>query len=228
MASKYFSFGGTVEDRGDCLEAKDLRGPAQGAVRAADRRSSAGHAQWVQQDVDRVFRLPGTACPLRERFGRYDALVAVAAGHLVTDGDLSLVGQVDLDHFKDAAEGSSSPRFMWASFRSFSSSSALIRGQNWPQDRRACLLRASLEPLIHFSLKFSICSRMTSGMSEAPTFCRVEGSTISVPRLLVDCNDHLAEEGRSCGRSSLPRSPHVVLETGLLLIVRLRCMRRLK
>ena len=68
-----------------------------------------------------------------------------------------------------------------------------MRGQNWPWVLWA-FSRASLEPLIHLSLKFSICSRMTSGMSLAPTFWRVLGSTIGVPVTSLIWLDHLAEE----------------------------------
>jgi len=68
---------------------------------------AAGHAQRVQDDLDRS--------PVREvrhvllgQDARDDALVAVPAGHLVADLELALHGDVDLDQLDDPG-GSSSP-----------------------------------------------------------------------------------------------------------------------
>ena len=69
---------------------------------------------------------------------------------------------------------------MCATLRAFSTSTASMRGQNWRWIFSASSL-VSFEPLIHLVLKVLICSRMTSEMSDAPTFWRVIGSTISVP-----------------------------------------------
>src|SRR5690625_1532114 len=62
---------------------------------------SAGYTQRVEDDVDRGAVLQEGHVLLREDLGD-DALVAVAAGDLVTVGDLALLGHVDADHLVHA------------------------------------------------------------------------------------------------------------------------------
>jgi len=97
------------------LEAEDAARPAEmGLEDLADV-----HAR---RDAERV-RTISTGVPS----GRYgmsrgkdagdDPLVAVAAGHLVADVQLALIGDVDLDQLDDAG-ASSSPLRSWAIFSS--------------------------------------------------------------------------------------------------------------
>ena len=62
---------------------------------------AAGHAEGIEDDVDRgAVRQEGHV--LLGQDAGHDALVAVAAGHLVAHGDLPLGGDADADESVDA------------------------------------------------------------------------------------------------------------------------------
>src|SRR5882724_180439 len=89
-----------VEDRRREVEPQGPSGPAQMRLQDLADVHAAGHAQRVQDDLDRS--------PVREvrhvllgQDARDDALVAVPAGHLVADLELALHGDVDLDQLDD-------------------------------------------------------------------------------------------------------------------------------
>ena len=63
---------------------------------------AARHAQRVQHDLAPACRPRGTACPRSGRILADHALVAVAAGHLVADGQVALRGDVDLHQLEHA------------------------------------------------------------------------------------------------------------------------------
>ena len=76
-------------------------GPAQVRLQDLADVHPAGDAQRVQEDLDAGAVLQERHVLLGEDLGD-DALVAVAAGHLVADGDDPLGGDVDLDHLQHA------------------------------------------------------------------------------------------------------------------------------
>ena len=86
------------------LEPELGRGPAQVGLQDLADVHTAGHAQRVQQDLDRRAVGQERHVLLGEDLGD-DALVAVAAGHLVADGDHPLGGDVDLDHLRARPRG---------------------------------------------------------------------------------------------------------------------------
>ena len=93
--------GGPVEDRRVDPQAELVGGPA--GVRLQDLADvhAGGDAQGVEDDLDR--RAVGQAGHvLLGHDAGDDALVAVAAGDLVADGQLALHGDVDLDGLDDA------------------------------------------------------------------------------------------------------------------------------
>ena len=92
---------GPVEDRADGLEAELGGGPAQVGLEDLADVHAAGHAQRVEQDLDAGAVREERHVLLGEDLGD-DALVAVAAGHLVADRDDPLGGDVDLDHLEHA------------------------------------------------------------------------------------------------------------------------------
>jgi hypothetical protein len=167
-ASKISDFGRAVEDRRERLEAEHLRRPAEVDLEDLADVHAAGHAQRVEQDVDR-------RAVLEERhvlFGHDagdDALVAVTAGHLVADRELALRRDVDLDHLEHAR------RQFVAALHVAELALLLLRdvldaGPELAVHDLGLVAGFLAEPFIHLSEKFSICSRMTSGMSLAPTF----------------------------------------------------------
>ena len=79
----------------------DLRGPAEVGLEDLTDVHARGHAQGIQHDVDRRAVRQVRQVGFRQDAGD-DALVAVAAGHLVADRELALHGDVDLDHLDDA------------------------------------------------------------------------------------------------------------------------------
>ncbi len=92
---------GAVEHRGDRLESQLGRRGAQMGLEDLPHIHAAGHAQRVEEDVNR--------CPIGEERHvfhgqdlRDDPLVAVAACHLVTDRDHTLGGDIDLHHLLHA------------------------------------------------------------------------------------------------------------------------------
>ena len=97
-----FLFLDAVEDRRGELEAEQPGGPAQVGFQHLADVHARRHAQRVQHDVHR-------RAVRQERhvlFGHdlgHDALVAVAAGHFVADGQFALGGDIDLDRLDDAA-----------------------------------------------------------------------------------------------------------------------------
>src|SRR2546421_2847829 len=92
---------GAVEDRGRDLDAERAGDPAEVRLEHLAPVHAARHAEWVEHDVDR-----GAVRHVRHVLHRHDpgddALVAVAAGHLVAGRDLALLGDVDPDHLVDA------------------------------------------------------------------------------------------------------------------------------
>jgi hypothetical protein len=94
--------GRAVEDRRDGLEAEHLGRPAEVRLEDLPDVHAAGHAQRVEQHVDRRAVLHERHVLLGDDAGD-DALVAVAAGHLVADREGPLGGDVDLDHLEHAA-----------------------------------------------------------------------------------------------------------------------------
>src|SRR4051812_47087430 len=83
------------------LLAQAARGPAEVGLQDLTDVHSARDAQGVQDQVDCAAVLEVRHVLLGEHAGD-DALVAVAAGHLVADGELALDGDVDLHHLDDA------------------------------------------------------------------------------------------------------------------------------
>src|SRR6266550_88629 len=92
---------GAVEDRGRDLDAERAGDPAEVRLEHLAKVHAARHAERVEHDVDR-----GAVRHVRHVLHRHDpgddALVAVAAGHLVAGRDLALLGDVDPDHLVDA------------------------------------------------------------------------------------------------------------------------------
>ena len=90
-----------VEDRGRHLEAERLGRDAEVRFEHLTDVHAAGHAQRVEADFHRR-----AVREVRHVFLRHDpgddALVAVAAGHLVADAELALAGDVDLHLLDDA------------------------------------------------------------------------------------------------------------------------------
>ena len=84
------------------LEAELRAGPAQVRFENLAHVHAARHAQRVEQDVDRRAVRQERHVLFGQDLGD-DALVAVAAGHLVADRDQPLGGDVDLDHLLHAA-----------------------------------------------------------------------------------------------------------------------------
>ena len=93
---------GAVEHRVIGLEAELGRRPAQVRLENLADVHTAGHAQRVEQDLDRRAVGQERHVLLGQDLGD-DALVAVPAGHLVADRDHPLGGDVDLDHLQHAA-----------------------------------------------------------------------------------------------------------------------------
>src|SRR2546427_2143423 len=90
-----------VEDgRGD-LDAQRVRHPTQVGLEDLAQVHAARHAERVQNDVDRC-AVRQVRHVLRRHDPGDDALVAVAACHLVPGRDLSLLSDVDPDHLVDA------------------------------------------------------------------------------------------------------------------------------
>ena len=100
--------GCAVEDGGRGLDwprqaALLVQRPAQVGLEDLADVHPAGHAQRVEDDVHRrAVRQEGHVL-LRQDLG-HDALVAVAAGHLVADRDLALGGDADADEPVDARQ----------------------------------------------------------------------------------------------------------------------------
>ena len=90
-----------VEDRGGGLEALLVQGPAEVRLEDLADVHPARHAERVEDDVDR--RPVGqVGHVLRRQDLGDDALVPVAAGHLVADRDLALLGDRHPDQAVDA------------------------------------------------------------------------------------------------------------------------------
>ena len=95
--------GRAVEDRRRGLEAEHAEGPAEVRLEDLADVHPARHAERVEDDVDRRAVRQERHVLLRQDLGD-DALVAVAAGHLVADGDLALLGDRDADQAVDAGQ----------------------------------------------------------------------------------------------------------------------------
>ena len=78
-----------------------LRGPPEVGLEDLPDVHSARHAERVEHDVHRTAVGQERHVLLGHDAGN-DTLVAVAAGHLVADRDLALLGQVDLHQLDDA------------------------------------------------------------------------------------------------------------------------------
>src|SRR5262245_40463990 len=83
------------------LVAQLLRRPPEMHLEDLADVHAARHAERIEHDVDRRAVLEVRHVLLGEQ-PRYDALVAVAAGHLVADGELALDREVDLDELDHA------------------------------------------------------------------------------------------------------------------------------
>ena len=93
--------GGAVEDRGGGLEALGVERPAEVRLEDLADVHPARHAERVEDDVDRRAVRQERHVLGRQDLGD-DALVAVAAGHLVADADLALLGDGHADQAVDA------------------------------------------------------------------------------------------------------------------------------
>ena len=92
--------GDAVEDRGRRVEAEFLAGRAEVGLEELAEVHAGGHAEGVQHDVDRgAVGQVGHVAVLED--ARDDALVAVAAGELVADGEVLLLGDEDADVLDD-------------------------------------------------------------------------------------------------------------------------------
>ena len=79
----------------------DFGGPAEVGFQDLAHIHTGRHAERIQHDLHRgPVRQVGHI--LFRQDARDHALVAVAPGHLVADGELALHGHIDLDHFDDA------------------------------------------------------------------------------------------------------------------------------
>src|SRR5712691_3118980 len=91
---------GAVENRRRDLDAQRRRHPTEVGLQDLAQVHAARHAERVEHDVDR-----SAVGQVGHVLGRHDpgddSLVAVAAGHLVAGGDLSLLREVDADHLVD-------------------------------------------------------------------------------------------------------------------------------
>ena len=92
---------GRVEHRGHDLDAAGLGGVAQVDLQHLTDVHTGRHAQGVQHDIQGGAVGQVGHILLRQDAGD-DALVAVAAGHLVAHADLALLGDVAADHLADA------------------------------------------------------------------------------------------------------------------------------
>ena len=92
---------GAVEDGAREVQAQDLGRPAQVRLQDLAHVHARGHAQRVQHDLHRR-AVREVRHVLLGQDARDDALVAVAAGHLVAHGELALHGHEDLDQLDDA------------------------------------------------------------------------------------------------------------------------------
>ena len=90
-----------VEDRGGDVQPQHLRRPAQVRLQDLADVHARGHAERVEHDLDRRAVREVRHVLLGQDPGD-DALVAVAAGHLVAHGQLALHGDEDLDQLDDA------------------------------------------------------------------------------------------------------------------------------
>ena len=93
--------GGAVEDGGGHLPAQGLGGVAQMDLQHLTDVHTGGHAQGVQHDIQGGAVGQEGHILLGQDTG-HDALVAVAAGHLVAHGDFPLLGNIDADALVDA------------------------------------------------------------------------------------------------------------------------------
>ena len=95
------SLGRAVEHRRREVQAQRVRRPAEVRLEDLADVHARGHAQRIEHDLDR--RAVGQVRHvLLGEDPRDDALVAVAAGHLVADRELALRGDVDLDQLDHA------------------------------------------------------------------------------------------------------------------------------
>src|SRR3954469_2634008 len=92
---------GAVEHRRRELEAENLAGPPEVGLQDLADVHTAGNAQRIEHDLHRRAVGHVGQILLRQDAGD-DALVAVAAGHLVAHLELALHGDVDLDQLDDA------------------------------------------------------------------------------------------------------------------------------
>ena len=83
------------------MEAERVRRPAEVGLEDLPHVHARGHAERVEDDLDRRPVGEVRHVLLGQDPGD-DALVAVAAGHLVADGELALHGDEDLDELDDA------------------------------------------------------------------------------------------------------------------------------
>ena len=90
-----------VEDRGCDLPAERMRGIAEVDFQNLTDVHTGRNAQRVQHDIQRRAVRQERHILLRQDAG-HDALVAVAACHLIADGDLSLLRDVDAHDLVDA------------------------------------------------------------------------------------------------------------------------------
>ncbi len=97
-----FLFLDAVKYRRGELEAEEFRGPAEVRFQHLPDVHARRHAQRVQHDVHRRAISQERHVFLRHDLG-HDALVAVASGHLVADGQFALGGDVNFDGLDDAA-----------------------------------------------------------------------------------------------------------------------------
>ena len=91
-----------VENRRGELQAQQLGGPAQVRFQHLADVHARRHAQRIQHDVHRRAVGQERHVLFRHDLG-HDALVAVAAGHFVADGQFALGGDINLDRLDDAA-----------------------------------------------------------------------------------------------------------------------------
>ena len=95
-------FGGrTVKDRSGDLDAQCFAGKAQMYFQYLSDIHTGRYTQRIQADVQRT-AVGQEGHILYGKYAGNNTLVSVTSGHLITDGDLSLMGDVNTDGFVDA------------------------------------------------------------------------------------------------------------------------------
>ncbi len=87
----------SVENRGRELQSEVLSGPAEDGLVDLSQVHTGRNSQRVEDNVHRSSVVEERHVFLPDDFGHY-TLVSMTSGHLVADGDLPLLGYIDLRH----------------------------------------------------------------------------------------------------------------------------------